>query len=112
MLDGADSIPLGAVSLAAAHKLLSIFSLLELQQVLVALVHIVVFFGYPALMPLIFRVLLVERLGHTLVLTLQPGAPTNPNAPSHYIALSLLTMIEARFALSFRRDTARGSPPR
>lgn len=107
---GADGIPLDSFPPAAAREILTIFELLGLLHVTMALVCVVVLVRYRALVTPMFAILLIERAGRSLLLTLHPGAPTDPNAPGHYISLALLAIMVAGFALCFRPRRGRETP--
>lgn len=107
---GADGIPLDSFPADAAREVLTVFELLGLLHVTMALVCVIVLVRYRALVTPMLAILLIERGGRSLLLALHPGAPTDPNAPGHYIALSLLAIMVAGFALCFwpgRRENSR-----
>lgn len=103
---GADGIPLDSFPPAATQEIVSIFSLLGLLHVTMAVVCIIVLVRYRALVTLMFAVLLLERLGRSLLLSQHPGAPTNPDAPGQYIALAITAVMVIGLALCFRTPRA------
>ena len=97
---GADGIPLDTFPAATAQQVVSIFGLLGLLHVTMALVCVAALVRYRAMIPLLFAVLLFERLGRKAIITFLPGATPVPGAPGAIVGLVLTTLLIAGLALS------------
>ena len=95
----ADGIPLDTYPPAAAQAFVTVFALLGVAHVVIALLCVLVLVRYRALVPLMFAFLLLEHLSKRLVVRMLPiervGAP-----PASVINLALLTLIVVGLALS------------
>ena len=106
----ADGIPLDTYPPAAAQAFVTVFALLGVAHVVIALLCVLVLVRYRALVPLMFAFLLLEHLGKRLVVRMLPiervGAP-----PASVINLALLTLMVVGLALSlWSRDGRESSP--
>jgi hypothetical protein len=103
----ADGIPLDAYTPAGARTVLSLFALLALSNLMIALVGIVVLVRYRGLVPFMFALFLLHHLARRLILEVMPiervGAP-----PGSAINLGLLGLTVVGLALSL---WPRGRPP-
>jgi hypothetical protein len=98
----ADGIPLETFSPEASRTVVSLFSLLGVSHVVLALVGILVLARYRALVPLLFALLLLEHVGKRLVLHFLPVVETA--APSAIIiGWIFLVAMTAGLALSLWR---------
>jgi hypothetical protein len=70
--EGADGIPLGTYSAAAADTVVALFALLGFYLLIVASLGVVVVLRYRALIPVMFVVWLAVQLGHRAVLAVNP----------------------------------------
>ena len=97
---GADGIPLDTFAPAARAEVLTEFALLGLNQLTIVGICVVVLWRYRALVPLTFAMLAALRLGHWLVMQLQPGATATRGAPGDIVALVLVVVTLAGLVLS------------
>lgn len=109
----ADGIPLDTYTPAGARTVVSLFALLGLSHVVMALLCVLVLVRYRTLVPLMFTLLLLEHLGRRLILYLLPIARTG-TPPGSAINLVLLALMIAGLALSLwsRGDATRAAEGR
>ena len=104
----ADGIPLDTYPPAAAQAFVTVFALLGVAHVVIALLCVLVLVRYRALVPLMFAFLLLEHLSKRLVVRMLPiervGAP-----PASVINLALLTLMVVGLALSLWSRDGRDS---
>ena len=95
----ADGIPLDTFTPPGAQTVISLFALLALANLIIALVCIVVLIRYRALVPFLFLLLLLQHLARTAIVKFIPivrsGAP-----PAGMINLTLVSLTFLGFALS------------
>jgi hypothetical protein len=95
----ADGIPLDTYTPAGAQAFVSVFALLGVAHVVLALLCVLVLVPYRALVPVMFAFLLLEHLGKRLVVRILPieriGAP-----PASVINVALFTLMIVGLALS------------
>ena len=95
----ADGIPLEAYTPAAAQTAVTLFALLALANLMIALVGLLVLVRYRSLIPLFFVIFLLHHVGRRLILEWMPiervGAP-----PGSTISLGLLALTVVGLALS------------
>lgn len=95
----ADGIPLDAYPPAAARTAVTLFALLALANLMIALVGLLVLVRYRSLIPLFFVIFLLHHVGRRLILEWMPiervGAP-----PGSTISLGLLALTVVGLALS------------
>jgi hypothetical protein len=108
-----DGIPLFTYSAASAETVVSLFALLGLSNLLLALQGVVVLIRYRAMLPFMYLVLLSDHFGSKALLLVNPiarsGAATvgTLSAPIA-ISLAILAMTLIGFVLSLLKF---GSPP-
>ena len=104
----ADGIPLDTYPPDAAQAFVTVFALLGVAHVVIALLCVLVLVRYRALVPLMFAFLLLEHLSKRLVVRMLPiervGAP-----PASVINLALLTLMVVGLALSLWSRDGRDS---
>jgi hypothetical protein len=98
-LTSADGIPLDTYTPAAARTVLSLFALLALANLMIALFGVVVLVRYRSLIPLFFVIFLLHHVGRRLILEWMPiervGTP-----PGFGINLALLALTVVGLVLS------------
>jgi hypothetical protein len=109
----ADGIPLDTYAPAGARTIVSLFALLGLSHLVMALLCMLVLVRYRTLVPLMFTLLLVEHLGRRLIFYFLPIARTG-TPPGSAINLVLLALMVAGLALSLwsRGDATRAAEGR
>jgi hypothetical protein len=99
VLTSADGIPLDTYTPAAARTVLSLFALLALANLMIALFGVVVLVRYRSLIPLFFVIFLLHHVGRRLILEWMPiervGTP-----PGFGINLALLALTVVGLVLS------------
>lgn len=108
----ADGIPIDSYTPAGATTVLSLFGMLGVANVVIALVGAVVLARYRTLVPLVFGLLLVQQASRYLVLQMHPIARTG-TPPGTTINVVLLAAIAVGLALAlWPRRVPRPSPDR
>lgn len=105
----ADGIPLDTFGPAAARAAISLFGLLGMYQLLLALLGVVALLRYRAMIPFVYLFLLIQMLGNRGVSLLRPMAETNSAAAGSAISLGLLAATVLGLVLSLL-DTKRDRP--
>lgn len=100
----ADGIPLDTFAPAAAQTVVSLFALMALSNLVIALLCIVVLVRYRALVPFMFVLLLLYHFARQLLHQVMP-IPRTGAPPASVISYTLLSLMVVGFALSlWRRD--------
>ncbi len=99
----ADGIPLDTFTPAGAQTVVSLFALLGLSRLMIALLGIVALARYRAMVPLMFALLLLDHLSRRLILQLLP-IPRAGTPPGSMVNLVLLALMVVGLALSVRRQ--------
>lgn len=97
---GADGIPLDRFAPDAVQEVLSLFALLGLLHMTMALLCVVALLRYRAMIPLLLAFLLLERLGRYAIIHALPGAPPVEHASGSVVSLILLGLMVAALLLS------------
>ena len=107
----ADGIPLDTFSPAAVESTLSLFALLGLSRLMLALLGLLALVRYRALVPLLFAYLLVGQLLGRAILRAHP-VPRTGSPPGPIVILTLLALTAVGLVLSLiprgTRDAAEG----
>jgi hypothetical protein len=100
-----DGIPLESFGPAAAREVLTLFALMALGQLMLALVALTVLVRYRALVPLICLLLLAERIAGRLIIwsRAEAGAESPPIVWIMAIALPTLLILALLLSLIPRR---------
>ncbi|HKK07393.1 MAG TPA: hypothetical protein VKA44_00760 [Gemmatimonadota bacterium] len=98
----ADGIPLAAYPPAAARTVVSLFALLGMSRLLLALLGLLVLLSYRAFVPLTFTLLLLDALCRRLILRFHP-IPRAGGAGGWVVTLVLLGLMAAGLALALWR---------
>jgi hypothetical protein len=98
----ADGIPLGTFPAAATQSLISLWALLGLSHVVMALLCILVLIRYRGMIPFMFALLLLQHLGGRLIAHYLPLVRTG-EPPASIVNLTLLTLMVVGLALSLWR---------
>lgn len=98
----ADGIPLSSFDAAGAQAVISLFALLGLFQLLLALQGVVVLIRYRAMIPLFYLLLLIHQLGGRALALAHPIAQSGASSAQigSAIVLALLAITLAGFVLS------------
>lgn len=103
-----DGIPLASFGPAAAGEVLTLFALMALGQLMLALIALTILVRYRALVPLICLLLLCERLAGRLIVwsNALPGAESTPIVSIMAVALPTLLILALVLSLipARRRD--------
>jgi hypothetical protein len=104
---GADGIPLNTFGAAGAAATVSLFALLGLDMLLIALLGVVALIRYRAMIPLVYLVLLLQLVGNRVLAVVHPlvraGAATigaGGLSVGTVISYAMMAAIVAGFALS------------
>lgn len=97
---GADGIPLDSFGPAAAREVLTLFALMALGQLMLALVALSVLVRWRALVPFIYLVLLAEQLARRFIAQAHAVAGPPGNPALWYVAAAFLTVLTLGLALS------------
>jgi len=91
---GADGIPLDTFTPAAAQTAETLFALLGLGHLTLAVLGLLVLVRYRALVPLMFVLLLLQQLGRILILHFRPhaGALTPSGSAVTYVLLAAMAL--------------------
>lgn len=97
---GADGIPLDSFGAAAAREVLTLFALMALGQLALALIALTLLIRYRALVPFIYLVLLADQVARRLIARANaaPGAEGNPVL--WYVYLGFLALLTLGLVLS------------
>jgi hypothetical protein len=98
----ADGIPLDTFPAAATQSLLSLWALLGLSHVVMALLGILVLIRYRSMIPFMFVLLLLQHLGGRLIAYYLPLVRTG-EPPGSIVNLTLLTLMVVGLGLSLWR---------
>ena len=103
---GADGIPLDRFGAEAATTVISLFALLGLSRVLLALLGVMALIRYRAMVPFIYLLLLVLQLGSKALLLLHPAIRSlgHNSASGSTVILGLIAMLLTGFVLSLLGD--------
>lgn len=106
---GADGIKLDSFGPAAAREVLTLFAMMALGQLALALIALTIVIRYRALVPFICLLLLAERLAGRLIVESDklPGADSPPIVG--FMAVALPTLLILALALSLIPARARGA---
>jgi hypothetical protein len=99
----ADGIPLDTFTPAGAQTVVSLFALLGLSRLMIALLGLVALARYRAMVPLMFALLLLDHVSRRLILQVLP-IPRAGTPPASIINLVLLALLVVGLALSVRRQ--------
>ncbi len=102
---GPDRIPLDTFEEAAASRFLSLFTVLGVTQLGLALLGVLALVQYRGMIPLLYVLLLGEMLARRLIVLFKPMASEGPQPVGFYINLALLALLVAGLALSLRPAT-------
>ncbi len=101
----ADGIPLATFPPAAIQTLISLWALLGLSHIIIALLCILVLIRYRSMIPLMFALLLVQNLGGQMISHFLPlfrtGAP-----PAYIVNITFITSMVVGLMLSLWRRSA------
>lgn len=100
IVTGADGIPLDAYGPGGAQAVLSLFALLALGQLTLAVVGVIALVRYRAMIPLVFLIFLAEHLARRGLLALNPIDRTDGAPIGLYINLALAAVLLAGLVLS------------
>ena len=104
---GADGIPLDRFGPAAAQEVLTLFALVALGQLMLAILGVVALVRYRAIAPLLFVLLLGEAICRRLIVWSFAAERTAQGAGGWYINIGLLALLAAGLALSMIPRSAR-----
>ena len=96
----ADAIPLDTFGPDGAHTVMSLFALLGLYHLLVALLGVVVLIRYRSMIPFMYLFLLLQQLGSKALLLANPVVRSGPANPASAVVYAILAMTVAGFVLS------------
>ncbi len=101
---GADGIPVETFSPPAQQTVLSLFSMLGLEQIALCVVGLAVLVRYRTLIPLMFAVMVADQLARKVIHHFLP-IPTTA-APGYFVVTTLLgIMIRRTWTVARNRDT-------
>jgi uncharacterized membrane protein len=110
VVTGADGIPLDSYGAGGADAVLSLFALLALGQLTLALLGIIALVRYRAMIPLMFLVFLAEHLARRALLALNPIDRPEGAQIGLYINLALAAVLLIGLLLSrWTRRAHRGA---
>ena len=97
VVSGADGIPLDTYTPPAAQTIVSVWTFLGFNRLLIYLLGVLVLFRYQSLVPFIFGLLLVQDAGRYLVLHFLPivrvGSPAGPTVNAVLTALTIVGLV-------------------
>lgn len=99
----ADAIPLDRFGADAAQTVISLFALLGLYTLLLALLGAVVLIRYRAMIPFMYLVFLVQQLGSRALLLTNPVVRSGPTSVGSAVVFATLAMTVIGFVLSLVR---------
>jgi len=106
----ADGIPLATFPPAAVQAFLSLWALLGLSHIVIALLCILVLIRYRSMIPFMFVLLLLQNLGGQLITHFLPLVGTTPPTAS-IVNLTFLTSTVVGLGLSlWKRSSAQPAP--
>lgn len=97
---GPDGIPIDSFDEPAARRFLTLFAMLGVCQLALALVGVLALVRYPALIPLACLLFLAELLVRRLLLLARPLAKEGPLPLGFFLNLGLLALLATALALS------------
>lgn len=95
-----DGIPLDSFGAAAAREVLTLFALMALGQLMLALIALTVLLRYRALVPLICLLLLAERIASRLIILSRAEAGAESPLIVWIMAITLPTLLILALAFS------------
>lgn len=98
--EGPDGIPLHSFPPAAAEEVVSMFQLVGLGQMMLALLGVVALVRYRAMIPLVYLLLITEHLARKAINLSHATAQAGPAPPGVYVNLGLLAVMLLGFGLS------------
>ena len=105
---GADGIPLDSFGPAAAREVLTLFALMALGQLALALIALAVLIRYRALVPFIYLVSLGEQIARRFIVQAHEAARTESSPAVGYVIYAVLALLALGLVLSLiparRRD--------
>lgn len=102
VMSTADGIPLDTFPAAATQSLISLWALLGLSYVVMALLCILVLIRYRSMIPFMFALLLLQHLGGSVIGHYLPLVRTG-EPPAYLVNLTLLTLMVVGLGLSLWR---------
>jgi hypothetical protein len=105
---GADGIPLGAYPTAAAHTIVTLFSLMGLTHLVFCAIGWLALFRYRSVVPFLFALFLTEHLSRRLIVHLLPIARRG-DSPASMITYALLALMAVGLGLSLWRRRELGA---
>ncbi|HEX8238542.1 MAG TPA: hypothetical protein VF574_02255 [Allosphingosinicella sp.] len=97
---GADGIPLDGFGPAAAREVLTLFALVALGQLILALVALAALVRWRALVPFLYLVSLVEMLGRRMIVRMNDAAQPVASPIAWYVTWGVLILLIVGLALS------------
>ena len=97
---GADGIPLDSFGPAAAREVLTLFALVALGQLILALVALAALIRWRALVPFLYLVSLVEMLARRLIVQSHDVAHAAASPIAWYVTWGVLALLALGLALS------------
>jgi hypothetical protein len=97
---GADGIPLDSFGPEAAREVVTLFALVGLGQLILALIAALALVRYRAMVPLIYLLMLGEGLARRLIVQGGSAARTDAGSAAFYINVGLLALLTLGFILS------------
>jgi len=104
---GADGIPLDSFGPAAAREVLTLFALVSLGQLILALVALAALIRWRSLVPFLYLVSLVEMLARRLIVQAHDLAHAAASPIAWYVTWGVLALIALGLALSLIPRPAR-----
>lgn len=97
---GADGIPLGSFSPAAASEVLTLFALNALGQLTLALIALAILIRWRALVPFLYLVSLAEQLARRFVVQVHDLARAEASPVAWYVTYGVLAVLALGLLLS------------
>lgn len=107
---GADGIPLASFGPVAAREVLTLFALVALGQLILALVALVALIRWRALVPFLYLVSLVEMLARRLIVQTHDVAHPAASSVAWYVTWGVLALLALGLLLCLI-PAGRGTPP-
>ena len=98
----ADGIPLSSFAPTAATEVLTLFALVGLGQLALAVIALAILIRYRGLVPFIYLVLLAEAVVRRLIVLAYSPERTAAGSGGFYINIGLLVLLALGFVLSVR----------